>query len=65
MKELPVLGPDSEKVARIALAAGRQGKYFELYQRMFAEPGRATEAKAMRIAASLGLDSDAARARQA
>jgi protein-disulfide isomerase len=58
MKELPVLGPDSEKVARVALAAARQGKYFELYERMFAEPGRTTEAKAMRIAAALGLDAE-------
>jgi protein-disulfide isomerase len=56
LKELPVLGPDSEAAAKIALAAGRQGKYFELYQRLFAEPGRATEAKALRVAGELGLD---------
>jgi len=28
LKELPVLGKDSEEVARIALAAAAQGKYF-------------------------------------
>ena len=50
LKELPVLGKDSEEVARIALAATAQGKYFELHQRLFAEPGRATKAKALRIA---------------
>jgi len=56
LKELPVLGKDSESVARIALAAIPQGKYFELHQRLFAEPGRATRAKALRIAGELGLD---------
>jgi protein-disulfide isomerase len=53
-----VLGPDSEAAAKIALAAGRQGKYFELYQRLFAESGRATEAKALRVAGELGLDQE-------
>lgn len=58
LKELPVLGPDSEAVAKVALAAGRQGKYYELYEGLFAAPGRATEAKALRIAGELGLDQD-------
>ena len=44
LKELPVLGKDSEEVARIALAAVPHGKYLELHQRLFAEPGRATKA---------------------
>ena len=56
LKELPVLGKDSEEVAKVALAAIPQGKYFELHQRLFAEPGRATKAKALRIASELGLD---------
>jgi protein-disulfide isomerase len=56
LKELPVLGKDSGDVARVALAAAPQGKYFELHQRLFAEPGRATRAKALRIARELGLD---------
>ncbi len=58
LKELPVLGPDSEAVAKVALAAGRQGKYFELYERLFAAPGRATEGRALQIAGELGLDQD-------
>ena len=58
LKELPVLGPDSEAVAKVALAAARQGKYFELYQRLFASPGPANEAKALRIAGELGLDQE-------
>jgi protein-disulfide isomerase len=56
LKELPVLGKDSEEVARVALAAIPQGKYFQLHQRLFTEPGRATKAKALRIASELGLD---------
>lgn len=58
LKELPVLGADSEAVAKVALAASRQGKYFEFYQRLFASPGPANEAKALRIAGELGLDQE-------
>jgi len=56
LKELPVLGQDSEDVARIAQAAIAQGKYLELHERLFAERGRATKQKALRIASELGLD---------
>ena len=56
LKELPILGKDSEAVARIAQASIPQGKYFEFHQRLFAEPGRVTKGKALRIAAELGLD---------
>ena len=56
LKELPVLGPESEDVARIAQAAIAQGKYLELHERLFAERGRATKEKALRIASELGLD---------
>ena len=55
LKELPVLGKDSEAVARIAQAAIGQGKYLELHQKLFTEPGRAAKEKALRIAAELGL----------
>ncbi len=57
LKELPVLGPESEDLARIAQAAIAQGKYLELHDRLFAEPGRATKDKALRIASALGLNS--------
>jgi protein-disulfide isomerase len=56
LKELPVLGADSEAVARIAQAAIAQGKYLELYERLIAEPGRATKDEALRLASELGLD---------
>jgi protein-disulfide isomerase len=58
LKELPVLGAESEAVAKVALAAARQGKYFEFYQRLFASPGPANEVKALRIAGELGLDQE-------
>jgi protein-disulfide isomerase len=56
LKELPVLGPDSEVVARVAQASMAQGKYLELHNALFAERGRATKEKALRIASELGLD---------
>ncbi len=56
LKELPVLGPDSEAVARIAQAAMAQGKYFELHNRLITERGRATKDRALRLASELGLD---------
>jgi protein-disulfide isomerase len=56
LKELPILGPDSEEVARIALAAQAQGRYFEFYEKLIGQDGRATKARALEIAASLGLD---------
>ena len=56
LKELPVLGPDSESVARLALAAKKQGKYLELHDALFHEPGRMTRNRALRIAKGLGLN---------
>jgi protein-disulfide isomerase len=55
-KELPIFGDESEAAARVALAAGKQGKYFELHQKLFTEPGKADKEKALRIAGELGLD---------
>jgi protein-disulfide isomerase len=56
LKELPILGPDSEAAARLMLAADRQGKYFEMFEQMLTTPGRATKDKALRVAGDLGLD---------
>ena len=61
LKELPVLGADSEAASRVALAARKQGKsaegkYAELHERLLTERGRAGKDKALRIAAELGLD---------
>jgi protein-disulfide isomerase len=56
LKELPIFGEESEGAAKAALAAAKQGKYFEMYQKLFTEPGKADKDKAMRIAEELGLD---------
>jgi protein-disulfide isomerase len=55
-KELPIFGEESEGAAKAALAAGKQGKYFEMHQKLFSEPGKADKDKGLRIAAELGLD---------
>ena len=56
LKELPILGADSEVAARLAQAAIAQGRYLELYERLITEPGRATKGKALHFASELGLD---------
>jgi protein-disulfide isomerase len=58
LKELPILSDDSVAAARLALAANKQGKYFEMHQKLFSEPGKADKDKALRIAKELGLDID-------
>jgi protein-disulfide isomerase len=44
-KELPIFGEDSEDAAKGALAAHNQGKYFEMHQKLFSEPGKANKDK--------------------
>ena len=55
-KEFPIFGEESEWAAKAALAAGKQGKYFEMHQKMYAAPGKADKDKALRVAAEIGLD---------
>ena len=55
-KELPIFGDDSEDAAKGALAAKIQGKYFEMHQKLFSEPGKANTEKVLRIANEIGLD---------
>jgi protein-disulfide isomerase len=56
LKELPLLGTDSENVARIAQAAIPQGKYLQLYDWLIGSRGRMTKQRALEIASELGLD---------
>jgi len=56
LKELPIFGDDSEAAAKFALAANKQGKYFEMHQKLFSEPGKADKEKSLRIAKELGLN---------
>jgi protein-disulfide isomerase len=55
-KELPIFGKESEEAAKGALAANIQGKYFEMHQKLFSEPGKANKEKVLRIANEIGLD---------
>jgi protein-disulfide isomerase len=55
-KELPIFGDESEGAAKAALAAGKQGKYFEMHQKLFTESGKADKDKVLRVAGELGLD---------
>ena len=58
LKELPIFGEDSEAAAKLALASNKQGKYFEMHQKLLSEPGRAGKEKALQVAEELGLDVD-------
>jgi protein-disulfide isomerase len=58
LKEFPIFGENSVAVSKIALAAQKQGKYWELHQALYERKGqdRATPALALEIAKDLGLD---------
>jgi protein-disulfide isomerase len=58
LKELPILGDASLAAAKLALASNKQGKYFEMHQKLLSEPGRAGKEKALQVAKELGLDVD-------
>lgn len=55
-KELPILSKGSEETAKAALAAKRQGKYWEFHQSMLSSKGQANEASSLKAAEALGLD---------
>ena len=57
-KEFPVLGPASVTAARAALAARKQGKYDAFHRAMMALKGQIDEAAVMKVAASVGLDTE-------
>lgn len=57
-KELPILGPASEFAARAAMAAHRQGKYFEFHTAVMSSRGRLTPEKVMGIASEKGVNID-------
>lgn len=60
MREWPIF-EGSEGAARMALAAGKQGKYREFHEKMF-ELGPASPASVEAAARAVGLDMDQARA---
>lgn len=55
-KEFPILGEDSVRAAKAALAARNQGKYFALHNALMAASGTFTRARIMEVAAQVGLD---------
>lgn len=55
-KEYPILSEDSEKAARVALAAGLQGKYWDVHQKLISARGQANEASALKAAQEAGAD---------
>ncbi|MEO1198446.1 MAG: DsbA family protein [Pseudomonadota bacterium] len=57
-KEFPVLGPGSVEATRVALAAGRQGRYLDMHKRLITLRGPADTETALAEARDLGLDMD-------
>lgn len=55
-KELPIRGPISEFAARAALAAAKQGKYYQLNHALFTTERDLTEASILDIAKEQGLN---------
>lgn len=53
--EFPILAPESKDASKVAIAAAKQGKYFEFHKAMFAT-GHASKESAMRVAEQIGLD---------
>lgn len=64
MKEFPILGPDSQKASQVSMALRSLApeKYADFHRRLIGGVGRATEAGAIKIALSLGVDEAALRA---
>src|SRR4051794_11785918 len=57
-KEMPVLGQASIIAAKAALAARNQGKYDDFHRAMMNAKGQIDEAAVMKVAGSVGLDTD-------
>ncbi len=57
-KEYPILSANSEKAAKVALAARQQGKYWEVHQKLITARGPATEESALKAAEEAGADMD-------
>ncbi len=58
LKELPILGPASVIASKAALAARAQGKYLEYHNALMAQRGQLDEDVILRLAKSVGLDTD-------
>lgn len=56
LKEFPIFGAGSEYAAKAAMAAVKQGKYWQLHQALFASESKVTAEVVDQIAAEQGLD---------
>jgi protein-disulfide isomerase len=56
--EFPILSDESRKTSAVAIAAAKQNKYWEFHRAMMTEGGPATEDKALKVAAKIGLNID-------
>lgn len=61
-KELPILSPESRQAALAALAAGKQGKYFEMHVALMEHRGNYTDPEINALAAEVGVDVEQMRA---
>jgi protein-disulfide isomerase len=55
-KDFPILGPTSETAAKWALAAHKQGKYFDFHQRLMEHQGAISDDVLEKVATDAGLD---------
>ncbi len=55
-KEFPVLGPDSVRASRAAIAASYQGKYLAFHDALMTRAGALDEQALMAVALAVGLD---------
>jgi protein-disulfide isomerase len=56
IKEFPIFGEGSEFAARAAMAATKQGKYWELHRALFESEAPVTEEVTLQLAEGLGID---------
>jgi protein-disulfide isomerase len=63
--EMPILSADSQTAALWALAAHKQGKYFEFHSKLMTTQGTLNEAALTKIGTDLGLDMDKLKAKSA
>jgi protein-disulfide isomerase len=63
LKEMPIFGEDSQRASIVSMAFNKlmPGKFAEFHQKLLGDEGKANEAKAIRIAVSLGADEAALR----
>lgn len=58
LKEFPIFGGDSDYAAMAAIAARKQGKYWELHSALFSHEGKVTAETVDELAKQVGLDLD-------